>query len=125
MIRVIVCGGRHYEGSKEVNTFLNDLKRSRGIAVVIEGGASGADRLGRKWAQAHDIPVETYNAKWRNPDGSTDYSAGPKRNTLMLEEGKPDVVVAFPGGNGTADMVAKARAAGVEVIVYGQGQLFD
>jgi UDP-N-acetylmuramoylalanine-D-glutamate ligase len=34
----------------------------------------------------------------------------------MLEREKPDLVVAFPGGRGTADMVAKARAAGVEVL---------
>lgn len=34
----------------------------------------------------------------------------------MLSEGKPSLVVAFPGGEGTADMVRKARAAGVEVV---------
>jgi hypothetical protein len=34
----------------------------------------------------------------------------------MLEEGKPDLVVAFPGGTGTANMVKQARAAGVEVL---------
>jgi predicted Rossmann-fold nucleotide-binding protein len=28
---------------------------------------------------------------------------------------KPDGVVAFPGGDGTADMVRRARAAGVKV----------
>jgi hypothetical protein len=34
----------------------------------------------------------------------------------MLDEGKPDLVIAFPGGRGTADMVKKARRAGVEVV---------
>jgi ABC-type sugar transport system substrate-binding protein len=34
----------------------------------------------------------------------------------MLDEGKPDIVVAFPGGTGTADMVRRARKAGVVVI---------
>jgi ABC-type branched-subunit amino acid transport system substrate-binding protein len=33
----------------------------------------------------------------------------------MIREGKPDAVVAFPGGRGTADMVRQARAAGIEV----------
>jgi hypothetical protein len=29
---------------------------------------------------------------------------------------RPDVVIAFPGGAGTADMVRKARVAGVRVM---------
>jgi formate dehydrogenase assembly factor FdhD len=32
-----------------------------------------------------------------------------------LSKGKPDLVVAFPGGRGTADMVRKAQTAGVPV----------
>jgi hypothetical protein len=31
-------------------------------------------------------------------------------------EWRPDLLVAFAGGKGTADMVRRARAAGVEVI---------
>jgi hypothetical protein len=34
----------------------------------------------------------------------------------MLVEGKPDLVVAFPGGRGTAGMMRLAKAANVEVI---------
>jgi UDP-N-acetylmuramoylalanine-D-glutamate ligase len=34
----------------------------------------------------------------------------------MLAEGKPDLVVAAPGGRGTADMVRRARDAGIEVV---------
>jgi len=33
----------------------------------------------------------------------------------MLDEGKPDLVVAFPGGGGTKDMVRRAVKAGVSV----------
>ena len=43
--------------------------------------------------------------------------AGPIRNQRMLDEGKPDLVVAFPGGTGTAGMVALACKAGVRVIL--------
>jgi hypothetical protein len=43
--------------------------------------------------------------------------AGPIRNQRMLVEGKPDLVVAFPGGKGTAGMVTLARNAGVDVIM--------
>lgn len=42
-------------------------------------------------------------------------SAGPIRNQTMLDDGKPDLVLAFPGGRGTADMVAKAEKHGIPV----------
>jgi len=45
--------------------------------------------------------------------------AGPLRNEQMLREGKPDVVVAFPGGRGTAHMVRIAKEAGIDVLEIG------
>lgn len=38
------------------------------------------------------------------------------RNQKMLDEGRPDLIVAFPGGRGTADMVKRGIAAGVPVL---------
>lgn len=43
-------------------------------------------------------------------------AGGPLRTTQMLVEGRPDAVIAFPGGKGTAHMVRKARAAGLPVV---------
>lgn len=57
-------------------------------------------------------PVRAFPADWHR-DGK---AAGPIRNRRMLLEGMPDLVVAFPGGRGTADMVRRARAAGIEVV---------
>lgn len=37
------------------------------------------------------------------------------RNRRMLDEGRPDLVVAFPGGPGTRNMVKLARAHGILV----------
>ena len=42
--------------------------------------------------------------------------AGPLRNQRMLDDGKPDMVVAFPGGGGTKDMVRRAAKAGVAIM---------
>jgi predicted Rossmann-fold nucleotide-binding protein len=36
------------------------------------------------------------------------------RNARMLTY-KPDLVIAFPGGRGTEDMISQARTAGVTV----------
>lgn len=33
----------------------------------------------------------------------------------MIDEGRSNLVLAIPGGRGTADMVRRARAAGIEV----------
>jgi hypothetical protein len=82
------------------------------IDVLIEGEAPGADTLAREWATEQGIPVERYPADW-NRHGK---AAGPIRNRRMLVEGKPDLVVAFPGGRGTANMISQAEAAGVKVL---------
>jgi hypothetical protein len=52
-------------------------------------------------------------------DWSIGRKAGPIRNQRMLDEHAPDLVVAFPGGRGTADMVRRARKSGVEVAKIG------
>ena len=42
--------------------------------------------------------------------------AGPKRNKKILESYKPEILIAFPGGAGTANMVNLANQYGVKVI---------
>jgi len=81
------------------------------ITSVIAGGANGADTMAKHLAHAWNVPFRMFRADW-NTHGK---AAGPIRNQRMLDEGKPDLVVAFPGGRGTADMVRRAKAAGVLV----------
>lgn len=112
-MRVLVCGGRSFNDRATVERVLGQIHAETPIAVVIEGGASGADRLAFAWASAGNrCGTETYAADWE-ADGR---AAGPQHNARMLHDGRPDLVVAFPGGRGTADMVAKARRAGVRVV---------
>lgn len=110
-MRVLVCGGRNYRDIERVKAVLDKLHGEAGIDVLIEGGAPGADRLASEWARSWAVPTERYEADWEAHGNF----AGPMRNRRMLEEGKPDIVIAFPGGRGTADMCRKARKAGVEV----------
>lgn len=109
-MRILVCGGRDYVDRARVFTVLDRIGVPR-ITLVIEGGARGADRFAREWAQVMAVPFKTYEANWRRLRGA----AGHFRNTRMLVEGKPRLVLAFPGGDGTQDMVLQARAAGVKV----------
>lgn len=111
-MKVLVCGGRNFEDRSLVFNTLDRLHAERGIDFLIEGGAKGADRLAYAWALDKGLQHRCYPADW-NTHGK---AAGPIRNRHMLADGNPDVVVAFPGGNGTAHMMGLARAAGVEVI---------
>lgn len=111
-LRVIVCGGRNYNDRNHIHNTLCDIDAKRGpISCVIHGGVTGADHEAMIWAQM-----------WAECGRKITHFpfAAPIRNARMLAEGKPDLVVAFPGGRGTADMVRQARAAGVEVIEVGE-----
>lgn len=79
--------------------------------VIIQGGAKGADAAAHDWAVCNWVPMEEYPADW----GKHGKRAGYIRNVEMLEKGKPDLVLAFPGGKGTEMMVKLAVAAGVPV----------
>jgi SLOG family YspA-like protein len=123
-MRVLVCGGRGLD-REEVH---HDLER---VAIehfprtatdqygnylfeveIIAGGAPGADHAAIDWAIVNWCPFKEFHANWQKHGKA----AGPIRNQQMLDEGKPDLVVAFPGGRGTADMVRRSKEAGVKVI---------
>lgn len=112
-MRVIVCGGRKYEDDVTVDTALIRLHRKTPVTLLIHGGATGADALARSWAMRRGVPTEMYLPAW----GRHGLAAGSIRNGWMLREGRPDLVVAFPGGNGTADMVQQAQEARVPVAI--------
>lgn len=107
-MRVLVCGGRTYTDYKRMKEVLDTID----ITLLICGMAAGADRLAFNWAKRKQIPVYEFWAQWHKQGNS----AGPIRNSKMLRRGLPDLVVAFPGGVGTADMVKKAEKAGVKVL---------
>lgn len=108
-MRVLVCGGRHFCNQAWVNKTLNEI---RGITEIINGGATGADHCAREWAKAHGVALRTFQAEWSRHGKR----AGPLRNIRMILEGKPDLVVAFPGGRGTKHMVTLAYGRGVKVL---------
>ena len=116
-MRVLVCGGRHYDNRAEVYRRLDFLNSdpAKPVALILHGGATGADTLADNWALERGVPRLSFpvsKQEWR----TIGRKAGPLRNKRMLEEGKPDVVVAFPGNTGTEDMVGRARSKAVPVI---------
>jgi hypothetical protein len=117
-MRVLVTGGRDYGNEDHVFHTLDGLHEGIDpITCLIQGGASGADYLARLWAMDNNIDERiTVKAEWEKYGPS----AGPRRNEKMLAEYRPDLVVAFPGGKGTAHMVSIAKKAGVRVLEAGE-----
>lgn len=126
-MRIVVTGGRKFSDEKLVDSALSAVHRKHGIDVLIQGEAPGADSLCKAWARAHGIPTKDMAADWdnidrpgavvrRRRDGKLyDAAAGGVRNQQMIDEGKPDAGIAFPGGSGTADMVGRLERCGLPV----------
>ena len=105
MTTVLVCGGRTYDDAFRVRLELNKIRPAR----IIHGGARGADYLADCYAEMEGIDHRSYPIRRPHEDGY-------RRNQRMLNSEPIDLVLAFPGGSGTADMVRRARAANIPVI---------
>ena len=110
----LICGGRAFANRWMFDSAMSDLIRMRGCpGKIVHGGARGADTMAGAWAtrmaiEEHAVPVDArIDGDWP--------AAGPRRNQRMLDIHKPQLVVAFPGGNGTADMVRRSRKACIDV----------
>ena len=104
-MKALVCGGCHYVNGTHVDSVLDKFMPNE----IVCGGASGADDLAVDWAKRHGKVAHIYFPDW-DTNGK---AAGPMRNQKMLDEEKPDVVIAFPGGKGTDDTIRRANKAGV------------
>ena len=110
-MRVLVCGGRDFDDEALLTKILDELNELHHFTALIEGDARGADQLAGKWAEARGIEHLVFPANWKKYRAA----AGPIRNKQMLDEGMPDLVIAFPGGKGTANMIQQALDKGVSV----------
>ena len=97
-MRLLICGGRNFNDYARLESCMVQLPYTP--SIIIEGGARGADRLGRQWAITTGLHYATVPALW----DVYSKSAGPLRNSAMLLL-LPEYCIAMPGGSGTADMV--------------------
>lgn len=124
VLRVVTIGGRHYTDKVAVMQVLDLLGRAdedkyrmpHGLWVA-HGGASGADTLVDDYCVVNWVPVLVYEADWSKHGRK----AGPIRNIEMLQDFQPQLVVAFPGGRGTAHCARAARDRGISVLGIGSG----
>lgn len=116
-MRTIIAGGRNFGDVYLLNNtmkMLHDLGLS--VTSVTCGEATGADKLGKQWAEQQFLPVDSHRAKWKEYGKSAGYI----RNAAMAE--CSDLMVAFWDGKskGTKHMIDLALKKGllVQVVKY-------
>lgn len=114
--RLLVTGGRDFTDGHYIWRWLSTLHARYGFALLIHGGSRGVDILSDAWARGHGVQPVQCDALWAyyRARGCSQV-AGPSRNSLMLLL-QPQLVLAFPGGTGTADMIAKTMDARIDLI---------
>lgn len=111
-MRILVCGCRDWTDRDVIVETLGEFIQFD--VKIIHGGASGADAIAAQLAaETSWMTPQIYPADWKRHGRA----AGPIRNQQMLDEGKPDLVLAFWDGrsHGTLDMIKRATVAGVPV----------
>ncbi len=126
-MRVLICGGRNVgrvskstgfqnaghelEAASAARLFISDmlskLHAEQPFTLVICGAEGGAERLGKKWAELANIPVQPFMMDQRQTISD--------RNKRMLDQGKPEFIIAFEGGEETEIMLANAEQRGIPV----------
>jgi len=114
MKKVIVTGGRNYKDEKVAFQALDWAFQKFDIGEVVQGGATGADALARKWGKSRGMWVTTCRALWK----LFGKAAGPIRNQAMISGNKDAAcLIAFPGGRGTDNCIACALKAKIPVYI--------
>jgi len=121
-MKILVCGSRKFADYQLMRQVLADIEERASI-TIIEGAAQGADLMARWLAVSLGCEVIEFPTQW-NQYGKR---AGIVRNQQMLDEGKPDRVIAFsmtyPLTPGTSDMVRRASAVGLPVEIHISAQV--
>ncbi len=112
--KVIIAGGRHFDNyellKEKCNYFLQDKVKTHRI-VVVSGKASGADKLGERYAEEKGYEIEEHPANWEQ----NGRAAGPIRNAEMAKAS--NALIAFWDGEsrGTQSMINLAKKHNLEV----------
>lgn len=105
-MRLAVTGGREFQDKEFVYRVLCDFAEWHSITAMTAGRARGVDTFAEDWAAEYMIYFnDEFAAEW----DKYGKAAGPIRNQEILDQFKPDAVIKFPGGTGTADMVDRVK----------------
>lgn len=127
-MKVLVCGGRKFSYVEDRNltaqerdireqqrdllrAFLSTWHSVKPMSLLIHGDANGTDKSSGMWARDTGVQEVRCPANWDH----FGKRAGYERNSAMLLL-EPEVVIAFPGGTGTANMMTLAANRRIRVV---------
>lgn len=109
-MKAIVAGGRDYQFSRADYLELHKLVADYGIDEIVSGMATGVDTCAVIYAKKNNIKLHECPAEW----DKYGKSAGPIRNGYMAYYA--DMLLAWPGGHGTKNMIKQAEGAGIDIV---------
>lgn len=118
-MKIIVAGGREFIPAQEHKDWLINALKVNNATEVVCGMARGADMHGYNTAKELGIPVKEFAADWVK----FGKEAGRRRNKEMADYA--DMLIVFPGGVGTNDMIRQMRAKKKPIVSWLAGQIFE
>lgn len=111
MTRVGVVGSRDFDNINLMHVVLQ--KHLPADAIIVSGGAKGADTLAREYAKEHEIPYEEILPDWKR----SGKKAAVMRNSEIVSS--VDFVVAFWDGKskGTFDTIKKTKGSNKRLVL--------
>lgn len=111
-MKVIIAGSRHFDDYDKLKDQCSQILSGRTVDAILCGECSGADVLGKRWAEENGINVESFPADWKRYGKA----AGVKRNAEMAKHA--DMLIAFWNGQsrGTLSMIRLMQGKEVEIV---------
>lgn len=112
-MKVIIAGGRDFNDYDLLKSKCDYYLANKTGIEIVSGCASGADRLGERYATERGFLVKPFPAQWK----TLGKRAGPVRNELMALYA--DALIAFWDGKsaGTKNMIEEAEKEGLLIRV--------
>lgn len=121
LIKILVCGGRHFEEYAFFEVCLDSFLDKYGFEdrhiEIVSGGCEGTDKLAERFAKEHNCAMKIFPANWK----LYGKAAGPIRNKQMIEyikQAKQKFVVAFTSANSKGTLGTISLAKKFDIPVY-------
>ncbi|WP_017904670.1 DUF2493 domain-containing protein [Pseudomonas asplenii] len=111
-MRVLICAGRYYMNAALCRQVLEACHAQHPLTVLVHGGNQHLGSTLEDWARETGVHIVRYPSNWQHYGKQAER----RRNRFMLQDSGPDRVIAFPGGSDTEELVAQARASGIETL---------
>jgi hypothetical protein len=111
MTTIIVTGGAGFCDRARIYAELSATHNLYPITRMLVSDASKAEKIAAGWAGEMGIPVATFMLDYTMPR----LDAVALRHQLMICQ-QPNLVLAFPGGASTADLINQSKLAEIKIV---------